>query len=262
MRRLSFALVIIVVSCAPSPPPLGGGPTGETFDPCGPNPVAGFDPDARGLARCCTDGPAHCVPSSAVPDQLASYLAPCDDPSALCMPDTVIHVGASYQPAECTSLGKARGVCLSLCIPKVGHDPQVGLLPQDVCTDGEVCVPCVNPLTKQSPGACALLGPHCGDGGSGSACPYGGPPILVAGSGGAAIAPRRLHRLRRQQAARAAAPACPRHRFRRARRLAFRSSVARRSSCACPTSTCPTRRFRSAAARRCSSAAALASLCA
>jgi hypothetical protein len=186
MRRWSFALIVLAVSCSSPPAPLGGGPTGESFDPCGPNPVAGFDPDQRGLTKCCTDGPAHCVPSSAVPDQLASYLTPCDDPSQLCMPDSVIHAGASYQPAQCTSLGNEKGVCLSLCIPKVGNDPQVGLLPQDICGDGEVCVPCINPLNKMSTGACSLLGPHCGDGGltggsddgGGGTCPYVGPPIV------------------------------------------------------------------------------------
>src|SRR4029077_21188851 len=109
MRRFFFALVVLAISCS-TEPPLGGGPNGASFDPCGPNPVAGFDPDSRGLTKCCTDGPAHCVPASAVPDQLASYLTACDDPTNLCMPDSVIHAGASYQPATCTSLGNATGV--------------------------------------------------------------------------------------------------------------------------------------------------------
>jgi hypothetical protein len=186
-RRVSFALVVVAISCGSSLPPLGGGPNGQSFDPCGPNPVAGFDPTSSGLTKCCTDGPAHCVPADSVPNLLASYLTTCDDPTQLCMPDTVIEAGASYQPASCTSLGNETGVCLSLCIPMVGQNPMVGLLPQDVCTDGEVCVPCINPLTKMSTGACKLLGPHCGDGGlspgdddggTGGACPYTGPPIV------------------------------------------------------------------------------------
>jgi hypothetical protein len=162
-----------------------GGAGGASFDPCSANPAMGFDPVARGLDKCCVDGPAHCIPADAVPSAIASNLAAC--PSGdLCLPDTAIEAGASYKPAQCTSLAKQPGVCLSLCIPRVGNDPQVGLLPQDICTDGEVCVPCINPLSMMATGACQLLDIHCGDGGATTGgqdagpamCPYTGPPII------------------------------------------------------------------------------------
>ena len=163
----------------------GGGP--ESFDPCSSNPSPGFDPDARGLAKCCTDGvyqgPAHCVPGDVVPAAVASGLAMCPA-GGLCLPDKAIRAGASYQPATCTALAMSPGGCLSLCIPRIANDPQVGLLPQDVCADDEVCVPCVNPLSMVSTGACQLLDPMCGgDGGAAedagpAMCPYSGPPII------------------------------------------------------------------------------------
>ncbi len=166
----------------------GGDGNGYTFDPCRPDPQPGYDPKARGLQACCDDGPAHCVPDDQILPLLASNLTACSDGKSACMPDAIIKAGGAYQPAPCTSsIGSAAGVCLSKCIPLVSGNPQSGLLVQDGCGDGEVCVPCINPLTQVATGACAINDKLCGgsDGGTtggapdgGGMCPYVGPPLI------------------------------------------------------------------------------------
>src|SRR5581483_7288769 len=141
---------------------------GVTFDPCAPNPSHGFDPNSQNLPKCCDVGPAHCVPASIVPAQVAPGLAPCqvNGGDGLCLPDEAITVGADFMPKACTGIGNQKGICLSLCIAKVANDPQEPLLGQDVCESWQVCVPCINPVSKMSTGACEALIPHCGDGGT------------------------------------------------------------------------------------------------
>lgn len=173
-----------------------GGTTGTTGSggTSGCAPIVGYDPVAKGLPSCCDKGPSHCIPTSEVPASLAPGLATCKskgDAAGLCLPDTIITKGSDYVAPACKSIGESAGVCLSLCIDKIGKDPNVGLLTQGPCGKGEVCVPCINPLTHESTGACEL-GPMClggpdagapdagagGAGGSAPVCPYDGPPLI------------------------------------------------------------------------------------
>jgi hypothetical protein len=100
------------------------------------------------------------------------------------MPDPIIRAGGNYMPPPCVSSVKsAQGVCLSQCIPLVANNPQTAVLGQDGCGDGELCVPCVNPLNGTPTGACAIVDLICGiDAGAQDAgpqmCPYTGPPII------------------------------------------------------------------------------------
>jgi hypothetical protein len=164
-----------------------GDGTGYIFDPCVSDPQPGYDPKARGLDACCDDGPAHCVPDGEVLPLLASNLTACSDGNSVCMPDAIIEAGGAYKPAPCTSsVGNAAGVCLSKCIPLVSTNPQAPLLGQDGCGDGELCVPCLNPVSQVSTGACEINEKLCsnGDGGTvagddaGGTCPYVGPPLI------------------------------------------------------------------------------------
>ncbi len=159
----------------------------RTFDPCVAHPSTGYDPKSRGLASCCDSGPAHCVPDDDVLPKLASELDPCPDGTSVCMPDPIIEGGGQFMPAPCTSsVGNAAGVCLSQCIPLVANNPQAALLGQDGCGTGELCIPCNNPLSGVSTGACDLIALLCtsGDGGTdgggdgGQICPYTGPPLI------------------------------------------------------------------------------------
>src|SRR5262249_29790829 len=131
----------------------------------------GRDPSTLG-PPCCTKngGVAHCLPAAAVPPALLSGFATCttmtSEPGA-CVPDEIIMAGDAFVPAPCQSIGGSEGVCLGLCIDKIGSDPQAGLLPQATCAAGDVCVPCINPITMESTGACDIKGPcEAGDGGT------------------------------------------------------------------------------------------------
>lgn len=164
-----------------------GGDGGVLFDPCTDDKQPGFDPVEKGLSACC-DGvaPAHCIAKSTVIQSLVSQLATCSD-DTVCMPDAIITAGANYVPKTCTStLGGLEGACLSKCIPLVANNPQTVLLAQDDCVDGDLCIPCTNPLDGTSTGACDLIELLCvatdggimpGDGGT-TMCPYEGPPLL------------------------------------------------------------------------------------
>jgi hypothetical protein len=139
---------------------------------------------------CCSQGPAACVPTADVPAGLQSDFATCS--GGLCVPDEIIAAGSSFQATTCSSIGNAAGVCLSLCIPEIGNSPDVALLMQGTCITGDVCVPCINPLTGKPTGACSLSVKTCGgdagadsgppadagDGGGGPVCPYTGPPLI------------------------------------------------------------------------------------
>lgn len=168
----------------------GNGGTGQGGS-SGCQPVPGFDPVAKGLPSCCDKTPSHCVAKTDVPAAIADGLAACKstgDADGLCVPDSMTTKGSDFKAATCTALGK-EGRCFSLCIEKIAKDPNVGLLSQDKCESGEVCVPCINPLTSQPTGACEMP-PICagGAGGSGSGgsgaggsaptCPHEGPPVV------------------------------------------------------------------------------------
>lgn len=126
--------------------------------------------DPGSLPACCPDyGGAHCI--DGVPPELGSFVSGCDS-GGYCVPDDFIATGGVFTPASCTSMSKAPGVCLSVCIPEVAQ--YIGLLPQDVCKDSERCVPCVSPLDNTTTGACDLSF-TCGDAGGGGEDPP--PPV-------------------------------------------------------------------------------------
>jgi hypothetical protein len=135
---------------------LGVEDSGRTFDPCVPDPKPGYEPASKSLPVCCDTGPAHCVPSSDVLPRLAGQLRACSA-TAVCMPDPIIRGGGRYVTPACTSsIGSSPGVCLSTCIPLVADNPQTALLGRDGCGEGELCIPCKNPLSGESTGACEL----------------------------------------------------------------------------------------------------------
>jgi hypothetical protein len=125
-----------------------------------------------------------------VPEKNRSAFAACPSgDGSLCVPDAIISAGVHFQPKACVfALDKSPGVCLSLCVDKVGSDPNAKLLTQETCANGDVCVPCTNPLTKMPTGACDIKGEPCGAGpsstssssttGGGPTCPYDGPPLV------------------------------------------------------------------------------------
>jgi hypothetical protein len=151
----------------------------------------GQNPSSLPGDSCCTYGPSHCAPKTALPASLDSAFVPCSDAAnaSLCVPDPILQAGSEYVPALCTTkilTWDLQGVCLSQCITLVSSNSQVSLLKQETCGQGELCVPCIDPLTNVATGACNIDNVICGDGGSltsgdgggGPACPYTGPPLI------------------------------------------------------------------------------------
>jgi hypothetical protein len=98
-------------------------------------------------------GGAHCVPFYAVPEAQQASLAVC--PGGYCLPDSMIKTGGNVLPKACTPFAdfpNAEGRCLSTCLKTVSA--QAADLVADVCDAGELCVPCFDPVTGASTGAC------------------------------------------------------------------------------------------------------------
>ena len=166
----------------------GHGGAGHGGQAMGCSGYPGQDPSTLPGASCCTFGPSHCVPTATIPPGLDNAFATCA--TGLCVPDPIIQKGSEFVPTSCTAsiLGMMLpGVCLSECITLVSSNPQKSLLPQSTCGQGELCVPCTNPLDMQPTGACTITNLVCGvDGGTdagntdsgSSGCPYTGPPLI------------------------------------------------------------------------------------
>lgn len=104
-------------------------------------------------------GGAHCLPESLVPVAGRSVLSACTAPygAGYCVPDQVIASGGNGVPATCNAVPGAsvEGRCLSDCLPGVAAI--ASSLSVDVCATGEHCVPCFDPFTGASTGACASV---------------------------------------------------------------------------------------------------------
>lgn len=93
---------------------------------------------------------AVCAPTGLIPPASQADFATCS--GGLCVPTKVLAAYGNYVPTTCTSLEGAEGRCLNQVLPSVA--PQVSELPRDVCDADESCVPCFDPLTGDSTGAC------------------------------------------------------------------------------------------------------------
>jgi outer membrane protein assembly factor BamB len=118
--------------------------------------VACFDVNLDELEPCCDTGPAHCV-DVVLPERFASQVATCAA-GGVCVPDPVLVAVGSYEPQTCASIGGVQGACMSTCLSEVAAN--AALLPQDVCSTGEVCVPCISPLDGLETGVCGTI--SCG----------------------------------------------------------------------------------------------------
>jgi hypothetical protein len=103
-------------------------------------------------------GGAHCIPAAEVPAAVQSQLAPCNNGTGFCAPDPIISTGDNFIPTSCDPFpgSGAPGRCLSDCLPQVAAEAASGTLVQASCNMGEHCVPCNDPFTGKSTGACSL----------------------------------------------------------------------------------------------------------
>lgn len=146
-------LTALAVCDGDEPPP----PPAACDDPATCDYEAGCAPviDPSTLSACAAD--AHCVDASIIngtDPTVAGRLAPCENPSQLCVPDVFITTGGKFTPPTCTSVNNNEGRCLSLALPEVAG--QADMLPQSTCADSERCTPCYNPIDGTSTGACDL----------------------------------------------------------------------------------------------------------
>jgi hypothetical protein len=141
--------------------PVGSGGAGNAPNNDGgdaPQECPSTDPppiDPASLPECpsCAVGGAHCVPTVLVPAEQQAQLASCDAES-LCVPDMFIETEGRFIAESCESVAGAEGRCLSPCIPEIAE--QAANLPQSTCGPTDVCVPCFDPQTGTSTGACEL----------------------------------------------------------------------------------------------------------
>jgi hypothetical protein len=98
---------------------------------------------------------AHCLPAAEVPASVQAQLTPCANNTGFCAPDEIISTGDNFIPTSCDPFpgSGAPGRCLSSCLPSV--QAQSSLVPS-TCTAGDLCVPCNDPFTGASTGACTL----------------------------------------------------------------------------------------------------------
>jgi len=123
---------------------------------------------------------AHCLPAAEVPQAEQSQLAQCNSGAGFCTPDPIISTANHFIPTSCDPFpgSGAPGRCLSDCLPRVQAESASGTLVQATCSTGQYCVPCNDPFTGASTGACTLgcdtppttafTFPKCCDDGSGS----------------------------------------------------------------------------------------------
>jgi hypothetical protein len=134
---------------------------------------------------------AHCVPAAGVPAESQALFAACV--GGFCVPDTLSESGEA-KPASCTSVGGEPGACLSVCLPEVASN--AASIPQATCATGELCMPCVDPVSRTSTGACELgASSACGaaaDAGSAPAVDAAAPPLPCPYTGPALIDPSTL----------------------------------------------------------------------
>lgn len=165
-KRISAGLVggsLLFIACAAPAPGIKtstdsveprGSARGGDDDSCS----AGLEPtDPSTLPKCAckTGGSARCVKKDKIPSSFASRLDSCED-DGLCVPDTIVKSGGEA-PKTCESI-VGEGRCMSLCIPEVAEkDNLLDRGEGDVCDEGELCVPCVNPLEGgKSTGVCDI----------------------------------------------------------------------------------------------------------
>lgn len=155
--------------CAPCFDPLTGEATGACGLSCDPGP----EEPPKVYAGCCGDL-GTCVPGELVPEAARPLLGAldCAAEGALCAPTNQV-IDPTFVPASCRAVAGAEGRCLAGCLPPVAE--RADQLTISTCEPGELCVPCYDPVTGVSTGACeqgmdapleapALFERCCGDG--------------------------------------------------------------------------------------------------
>jgi hypothetical protein len=119
----------------------------------------------------CGNGKGHCYDKDKTP--IASALAPCPNANEVCVPDEVLQAGGE-KLKSCTSIIGPGGCITSALLPELERRA-AGALKPDVCSAGQLCVPCINPEDNNAPTPfCQSIGVYdkpCAQAGDGGAAP-------------------------------------------------------------------------------------------
>lgn len=138
-------------SCVPCFDPISGEDTGACTIGSDPGPS---EPPV--LFGSCCGGHARCVPREVVAEASRARLGAdgCDGAAdALCVPSPWLAAPAQ-PPRRCRAHDDAEGRCLLSCLPELLG--RLGRLRRDACEQDERCVPCFDPLSGESSGACSI----------------------------------------------------------------------------------------------------------
>ena len=148
----------------------GAAPAGGAASTC-----AGSDfvkPDLTKLTAC-GNGLGHCYDKTKVP--MSDQLTACPNAAEVCVPNEVLQAGGG-KLQSCTSIIGPGGCVQPKLIPAL-EAQGAGVLKPDVCTGGQLCVPCNDPTHGNAPTPfCSPIGVHD------AACSGGASPAPSGGS--------------------------------------------------------------------------------
>jgi hypothetical protein len=133
-----------------------GQPASASVSPAGVTCTGTFvKPDVSTLTPC-GDGRGHCYDKTKVPAPDGFIACPTAD--QVCVPDEVL-AAAGSPLKSCTSI-VGPGGCSTMSLLNLPPElkSQVGMLKQDVCSTGQLCAPCINPMDNSKTGACEPVG--------------------------------------------------------------------------------------------------------
>lgn len=127
----------------PIPCPYNGTPMSVTqMPPCAPG------------GRCVSEGFLEtAIPDPNTRSELLARLAKCA--LGYCMPEDYLKHYGQYKPPVCRSLAGIEGRCFSIVFNDI--DAQKELLPRDICSTNDRCIPCFNPADGSPSGACTTV---------------------------------------------------------------------------------------------------------
>jgi hypothetical protein len=132
-------------------------------------------PDLSTLASC-GGGAGHCYPKEKTPN--ADMFGACPTSGDVCVGDEILSAGGGKLKSCTVSILSAPGACVTLSLMPDKNKQVGGLLKQDGCDGGQLCVPCTDPTTNTSTQLCDPIGVRsaaCSDG-SGTTTPSTPPP--------------------------------------------------------------------------------------
>jgi hypothetical protein len=109
--------------------------------------------DGRAQSACC-DGHGMCLPPSFLESNQAALLGQGScQPQLYCVPN---ELRSQHAPKACRTADGvgAEGRCLPACLPKV--QSRGDQLTRSTCEEQQRCVPCYDPITGESSGACSI----------------------------------------------------------------------------------------------------------